>query len=452
MDDISGNFDTEPTIARFLGSRHLPALLVGLGVLERIFWNVARPGRGGGGEAMRVALSVGGGQGFANAFRFGQGPTAHLLPISPGIAGLLYRLLGVASLRAEVVLAAWSIGLAMTTYLLLFQAFERLGTPRWARVVGLGFGCIAPTYAGQEAVDFRVWDGGLAACLAALFLTLLLAPLEERALGSGRTRLSSSTAASRSSRIPVAAAIAAVIFFVNPPLGAAVILCLGVFALRETPLRHAALAAAVGATVLALLVAPWVMRNERVLHAPILLRSDGGLELAMANYPTALVADDRKLQFLDRLHSIHPSFNQQAYQAVKTVGELAYSRRVGAQAARWMRAHPEEVAGLMLLHIRQTLVPQTWEFDVFGRHVSPPLRAALADLASVAGLIALGVGVASGRRGWGYLATMIGIWVILTSPFQPVPRYTYLIYPFLVFCGADLIAQTRRALSRARSR
>lgn len=103
----------------------------------------------------------------------------------------------------------------------------------------------------------------------------------------------------------------------------------------------------------------------------------------------------------------------------------------------------------MLLHIRQTLTPQAWEFDVFGRNLSPPLRAALADLASICGLLALASAIVSGRAGWGYLGIMLGAWVLATSLFQPVPRYTYLIYPFLVFCGADLIAQAKGALQRA---
>lgn len=429
-------------IARFRGSRHLFALLVGAGVLERIAWNIVRPGRGAGGEAMRVALAVGRGEGFADAYRVGQGPTAHLLPISPGIAGVVYRVLGGRSTPAETVLAAWSIGLAIFTYVLLFRAFERLGTPRSARMLGLGFACIAPTYIGQEAVEFRVWDGGLAACLAALLLSLLTAALEER-------RQALERAPPGSIRVIAAAVICALAFFVNPPLGVAMILCATVFALRELPMPQTAVATAVAAAALAALVVPWMVRNERVLHAPIPLRSDAGLELAMANYPTALTSANRRLQFLDRLKTIHPSFSRDAYRRVRAQGELAYSRQVGARAAHWMRAHPAETAGLILLHIRQTLVPQAWEFDVFGRRLSPPLRAALADLASICGLIALALAVGSGRRGWAYLAIMIGAWVLVTSPFQPVPRYTYLIYPFLVFCGADLAAQARGALRRA---
>lgn len=431
--------------ARLVGTRNAlvssgsgaVASLAALGILERVLWNIARPGRGAAGEAMRVALAVGSGRGFADAYHVGQGPTAHLLPVSPGIAGLVYRLLGAASMPAETLLAAWSIGLALATYLLLYRAFGRLGTPRWARLIGLGYACLAPAYIGQEAVDFRVWDGGLAAYLAALFFDLLTAAASERELGP--------------ERLAATAVVCAVLFFVNPPLGAAAALASALYAARELSPRQTALAAGIAVGVLGLLVTPWAARNARVLHAPVLLRSNAGLELALADYPGAASAGDRKQQFLARLRAIHPSFNANAYRAVETHGEVAYSRGAGAEAKRWIAAHPIAAATLMLLHIRQTIAPQPWEFDVFGRNLSPRLRAALVDLASLAGVLGLTLGVWSRRCGWLYLATLLGTWVVITSPFQPVPRYTYLAYPFLVFCGADLLARARQAAAQARS-
>lgn len=47
-------------IARFSGSTHLLMLLLAVGVLERVAWNIARPAHGAGGEAMRVAVAVAG--------------------------------------------------------------------------------------------------------------------------------------------------------------------------------------------------------------------------------------------------------------------------------------------------------------------------------------------------------------------------------------------------------
>lgn len=418
------------------GYRNAAVLIVGVGALERLLWNWARTNRGATGEAKRVAIAIGSGHGFADAYRVGQGATAHLLPVSPGIAGLVYRLLGPGSMLAETLLAAWSIALAMMTYLLLFRAFGRLGTPRWARLAGLAYACIAPAYIGQEAVDFRVWEGGLAACLAALFLELLAADLTGRQLGSRR--------------VVAAAATCAVLFFVNPLLGGAAIVCAALYGLRELSPRQTALGAAAAAGVLALLIVPWALRNQRVMHHPILLRSNAGLELALANYPTAVHSTDRKRQFLNRLYDIHPSFNEEAYRAVKSEGEVAYSQQLGARAKRWMEEHPAAAAHLMMLHVEQTLVPQVWEFSIFALRMPPALRAIAVDLASICGLLGLALGVVSGRRGWGYLATMIGAWVLVSSPFQPVTRYTYLAYPFLVFCGADLAARAGLALRRAR--
>jgi hypothetical protein len=114
-----------------------------------------------------------------------------------------------------------------------------------------------------------------------------------------------------------------------------------------------------------------------------------------------------------------------------------------------MKAHPGEAASLMLLHLRQSLVPQRWQFDVFGRALSPTLRAALTDLAGLGGLVSLGWALITRRRNWWYPAAIVASWALLTAPFQPVTRYTYLVYPLMVFCAADLLAHLRGRLNRS---
>ncbi len=100
----------------------LVAALVLAGAVERIAFAASRATSGATGEAMRVASAVGAGRGFADAYRLGQGPTAHLLPTMPLLAGGIYRLLGIGSPVAEAILAVWAVGLAMATYLLLYRA------------------------------------------------------------------------------------------------------------------------------------------------------------------------------------------------------------------------------------------------------------------------------------------------------------------------------------------
>ena len=118
-------------------TRIFVALLLLIGTGERALFNLLRPIPGGAGEAFNVAAALANGFGFADAYRVGQGPTAHLLPTTPAIAGAVYAIFGLEAWLAEFLLACWSIGLAMGTYLLLFSAFDRLGSSRWARLIGI---------------------------------------------------------------------------------------------------------------------------------------------------------------------------------------------------------------------------------------------------------------------------------------------------------------------------
>ena len=80
------------------------------------------------GEAMNVAIALGEGRGFAGAFGPGHGATAHLLPLGPAMAGLVYGWLPPRSPGAEAILVGWSIGLAIATYMLLYRALGHLGS------------------------------------------------------------------------------------------------------------------------------------------------------------------------------------------------------------------------------------------------------------------------------------------------------------------------------------
>src|SRR5476651_1525958 len=82
------------------------SLLLLVGIAERSLWNLIRPGIGAPKyEAFNVAAALANGFGFADTFRAGQGPTAHLLPISPAIAGSLYAVFGIQAWPAEFLLA-----------------------------------------------------------------------------------------------------------------------------------------------------------------------------------------------------------------------------------------------------------------------------------------------------------------------------------------------------------
>ncbi len=391
------------------------------GALERILWNVLRDRWSAGGEAFLVALSVGEGRGFSSAYGVDYGATAHLLPISPAIAGAVYGVLGYTS-AAEIALATWSIGLALGSYLMLDRAFAQIGAPYRARLSGFAFLCLAPTYIAQEAVDFRVWEGGLAAFLSALMI--------DRLVAADRDPDAQGPAAA-------AMAIAPILFFVQPLLGTAAFLSLTISWAGRVRWSTLARRMAAPIAALALLLGGWSLRNQIALGEPVLLRSNAGLELAIANYPGVTAVADREAAFRNRLQAIHPLQGRAAYAAmIAAGGEIPYSRALGREALAWMSRHPREAATVMATHVGDTIVPDAWIFRIWGSDRLAPFQSLLASLTGVLGLAGLAIGLALQGRRWVFIALPVVTPILLFAPFQPVMRYTYLIYAPLVFCAA----------------
>ena len=409
-------------------------LACGLGL--RAIWSLTRDSSGASGEAFNVARAIGVGRGFADAYMAGQGPTAHLTPISPAVAGAAYKLFGVHGRIAELLLFLWASVLVFGSFLLFMRVFRRLGTPLQARIAAFAFLCISPAYLAQEAVDFRIWEGGLAVFISAVFLDRLFAAAVQMEIS--KLRLAS------------LGATAALLFFINPPLGLGGCACAVVFGLERLRLTQLMFGAVVAIGTMAILIVPWTMRNEAQLGAFVPLRSNTGLELAIADHPAAVSSDDPGRVFAERLHAIHPAQSPTAYAAMRSAGgEVPYSRKVGTQAKRWIVNNPGAAALLAVRHVKETFAPEPWQFSVFGTGKLAFLRSFLATLAGVGGLFGLIAALIRKRHGWIYPSLFVIVPILSLAPFQPVPRYTYLFYPLLVFCAADLLASLASALPQA---
>ncbi len=407
-------------------------LLAAAGIVERVAWTLLQPAHGAMGEAMNVAVALGEGRGFADAYGPGHGATAHLLPLGPALAGLVYHWLAPRSPAAEAILAGWSIGLAVGTYLLLYRASGHLRVPRPARLAALAIGMLAPAYLTIETVDFRVWEGGLATFLAALFL--------ERVLTTHR-RLSEYPAI-RFPLVPIGCAC--VLFFVNPPLGASAFVCLAILGLTRLPMRANVVGAVIAVGLLTAMVAPWALRNDRVLGTVVPLRSNAGLELAIANNREMADAADPAAALEHQLLAIHPTANLQARREVQRIGEVAYANRRGEEAKAWIAANPAAAGRLWLRHARQMMFPDRWMTDPRHSRVGA-VRAIFLQIIGLGGLTGLALlCVRRWNDGAVYPAIMVLMTTLLLIPFQPVSRYTYVLYPTLCFlCGALWLAGDR---------
>jgi hypothetical protein len=410
--------------------------LLAAGIVLRLIWLAQTPsgltGFAGGGEAARVALTLAREGRFADAFWDGSGPTAHLMPVSPAAAALVFRLFPPAGAAASLTMTAWALLQSLAGYLLLRALFQRLGAHsrgvRWA----LAFLLLVPIFAPEETIGFRYWDGALAVCLSAANLLAALAVERSGAM---------------SVRSAVGAAILwAITAFAAPIAGFALALAWAWVVLRRLPFGQAARFATLSAIALAAMLTPWTIRNGREVGSPVVLRSNFGLEFAIGTHPAALSDQPPAKVYLDRLKAVHPLYGGPGKAAlIRAGGEVPYFRRLGAETWRWAATHPLAFARLSLGHLVQFFAPPAWTLLLSTWDDFIPLRAALITLVDLAGLFAIGVGIRQKRPGYALLAIFVTVAALPYALVQPNPRYTYLVWGLLAFAAADGLSRYLRS-------
>lgn len=410
------------------------AALTVAGVLLRSAWALYRPSNYSG-EAQGVARAFAQGRGLADPYFAGSGPSAHLMPTTPVLAGSLYQLLGVGTL-AEVILQLLAFVEVFTAYALLALCFHLLAVPRRVILATFGFLALVPVFMGPETLDYRYWDGALASLLLALAILATVHPKRPKRLVSVGMGL-----------------LVAVACFVSPPVGIASIFMMAARCVIDREWRVAALVTASFIAFATAIFTPWAMRNERVLGSPVLLRSNLGLELAIG-YSPAAARDDSKLAFDQRLAEIHPTISRAAQARYMAMGEVTYFNALKVQTLAWIAGHPAESVRLSLRHVRQMIAPMAWEFEI-GSGFGSGVRSVIYSVLGICGLLgALGLAIWVDRR---FLYPLIAVVTIVLCyfPFQPVARYLYLNYALLAYCTSAalwvVLDHAKRSVRRLRS-
>jgi hypothetical protein len=423
----------QPAVAERRDEWRFTALVIAAGIALRLFWLIRSHGRLFGmptaGEAYRAALSVAHHGVLGDAYFVGQGPSAHLLPINPMIAGGVLWAFGPGSAAANAALLAWALVQVVGGYLLVRALFRDLGANpavlRWATALLF----LVPSFVPQEVIEFRYWEGASALCLAAINLRMIVR-LDKRATLDTRTLLG-------------AAGLSAITFFVNPSAGLAVDLCWAVVALRRLPFLRAAQFGVASALALALLIVPWAIRNERALGEPVLLRSNFGLEFAMANFPAALKDGPRPPAYVyhDRFDQIHPGDQKSGLQPLmkQRGAEVRYSRALARQTEAWAEANPAGFAQLCGRHLRQFFFPEPWQMYFTEWEGLRTPRSVAISLVDLAGLIGLMLAIFGDRRRYWIPMLYVVAVAVPYSLFQPVSRYIFLAYPMLAFGAVEAV-------------
>jgi hypothetical protein len=418
--------------------RNAVPIILAIGVAIRLLWlSRHAPPNFAVGEAANVAASIARTGSFADTFARGSGLSAHFTPSMTLIAGLVYALFGVRSLASEAILTAISLGVSLASAWLWYRVVLAIGAPRWSALAALALFCLVPLNFTNEVIAFRAWEGGLATAGAAWCL-LVAIRMDQEAEPTLR-------------RFAQLAILCALTFYINQAIGLAVYGAMGLLLLRRFEVRRWPAAIAMAALCLAVVLAPWTIRNAVTFDRFIPLRSNLGLELALANYPGAVTRRDERAQFLDRLRAIHPLESDSAFQAMmRAGGEIPYADGLGREAKAWIAANPDLFARLSLHHLSEFYFPRAWQWNVYSERArAVAVRQALVWGLSLAGLIGALL------LPWLYGSRAIYLTIFAIAPclpyaiVQPIPRYSYLVFAPLLFCATLLAAVI---VERARKR
>ena len=290
-------------------------------------------------EVGRIARSLAEGQGYANPFNGPSGPTAWLAPLYPLLMALGFKLFGVystgAAIFVEVCDSAFSAATALAVYEIAARCFDAQGIARKGANVGapvaLWSAWVWALYPADMQFAVRwLWETSLSTFL---FVWVLVLALRLRRVGEADGSVEPEAGLGLWLALGV---LWGLVGLSNPSL----LICLPAVMvwvawpeLRGWRLsRQTVVGWVLLCVTFAAVMAPWVVRNERVLHAFVPTRSNMGVEL----YESTL---ERNGPFpwgaTMPLWAGDPEFQQWV-----RMGEMPFERMRQKQAMERIRARP----------------------------------------------------------------------------------------------------------------
>ena len=307
-------------------------------------------------EAGRIARSVATGQGYGNPFNGFSGPTAWLPPLYPLLMAAAFKVFGVytraACLALMVVDSAFSAAVVPAVYEIAARCFDGRGIARrgatYGAPVAVWSAWVWAVYpaALQYAIHW-VWEMSVTVCL---FTWAVVVALRLRGVGQEGPGLKPmvmgdvTRGLKRSPNTEGQKCWLWVVFGVLWGLialsNASLLLCLPAMVvwiawpeLREWRVSARTVVGVVVTCVAFMLVlAPWVVRNERVLHGLVLTRDNFGVEL----YESTLERNDGfPWGTTVPLWTGNPEFKE-----FVRMGEVKFAQMRGEEAKERIRARP----------------------------------------------------------------------------------------------------------------
>jgi hypothetical protein len=354
-----------------------------------------------------LAKSLVDGHGLSSPFGQPTGPTAFIAPGYPLLVALVFRIFGTYSVTSAVIVITAQILLNLGTIWLMMHVARLLFDRQAAWIAGLVWACSLPLI----WIPTIFWDTSIAICLFVGLLALVL-------------RFRERTTALHWMFLGAYCALTALI---NPAMLPVLAAMLGWLAFQQRISGPYGILLA--ALTFCVVFSPWPIRNARVFHAFIPLRTTVGFELWMGNRSGAT-------GFLDE--SLFPSFNSTELHDYKTRGELSYTAHKFELAKKYIVDHPATFVRLTAIRIAR------YWFGTGAEHGSS-LFAVHATLTSVFGLTGL---ILLFRRRHYSLAILFALPLLLF----PIPyyithaefRYRLALDPFLTILAAYAVVTLYR--------
>jgi hypothetical protein len=256
-----------------------------------------------------LAQSLSSGRGLSSPFGGSTGPTAFLAPGYPAIVGLAFRLFGSYSFAAAMGITLLQTAFGVLTVAVIIHIARGIFDPPAANLAG-GFWAVSLPLIWLPAV---LWETSLSTLLLTGMVAMAMHALGKPGKGFWA----------------MMGGYCGLAMLVNPALMLALLSLMG-WSLHQTrpPSRYAAL---ICSFALVAVFVPWPLRNARVLHAFIPLRSNFDYELWQGNHPGATGVFDATLE---------PLQNKQEYADYAARGEVAYMANKAALGEDYIREHP----------------------------------------------------------------------------------------------------------------
>jgi Dolichyl-phosphate-mannose-protein mannosyltransferase len=271
-------------------------------------------------ESGNIARSLATGHGFSSPFLVDTGPTAWMTPLFPLVLAGIFRIFGAYTFHAWAATVLVNISCCTLACIPLYYTGKRIGG------IGLAAGGAWLWAIFPNAILLpveSVWDASISALLAATILWATLALAE-----SQRLRDWCAYGLLWGIALMFNAALAALF----PVLAGWLVYR----ALQEKRTWFKNAAATVAIIILCCI--PWTVRNYRVFHQFVPLRSVLGLQLWLGN--------NDQTQDIFR-GDLHPIYNPAEREKYVSMGEIAYMEQKEQEAIAYMLSHPGREAHLI---------------------------------------------------------------------------------------------------------